>query len=191
VFIVNELLNPLAFARRGFDELYGAALRSFQVQVTGADPPVERLYGPPPSAIGYRNHALQSHVETTYGYNPLELASYAEYAAAAESNRRLVDGLAATHRLQSDLILQPNASALPRAFFARRVTSIPDEASARQRLADLDPAQETLVIAPSPSAQVDPSAVVRVVERGDDHVTLRYRSATASLLRVAIPWFPG
>jgi len=32
---------------------------------------------PPLAAVGYRNHPLQSRVETTYGYNPLELAGYA------------------------------------------------------------------------------------------------------------------
>ena len=191
VFTVNELLNPLAFARRGFDELYGAALRSFQLQVANANEPVERVNGPPLSVIGYRNHALQSYVETTYGYNPLELARYADYAAAAESNQRLLDGLAATHRLQPDLTLRRNDSALPLAFFTRQVTQVPDETSARQRLADLDPSEETLVVAPAPSAQLDASAVVRVVERGEDHVVLHYRTGVASMLRVAIPWFPG
>ncbi len=40
------------------------------------------------AAVGYRNHPLQSRVPTTYGYNPLELAGYAEYADAAEANPR-------------------------------------------------------------------------------------------------------
>src|SRR5256885_11482333 len=31
------------------------------------------------------------------GYNPLELAAYADYAEAAEGNPRVIDGLAATH----------------------------------------------------------------------------------------------
>src|SRR5207244_6762277 len=134
----NQLLNPIAFAREGFDTLYGVPLRAFAAQVNNAQPPVERLYGPPLAAVGYRNHPLQSHVETTYGYNPLELAAYADYAEAAESNPRLVDALAATHRLSEstagDVTIQSNPSALPFVYFARRVTSVPDAASARSSL---------------------------------------------------------
>ena len=59
----------------------------------GRPPRSGACMGPPMTAVGYRNHPLQSRVETTYGYNPLELAAYAEYADAAESNPRLVDRL--------------------------------------------------------------------------------------------------
>jgi len=73
-----------------------APLSTLAAQLDGAAEPVQRLYGPPLAQVGYRNHALQSRVETTYGYNPLELAAYATYASAAESNPALVDGLAAS-----------------------------------------------------------------------------------------------
>jgi hypothetical protein len=187
----NQLLNPLAYARQSFDTLYGMPLRTFQAQVANAQPPLERLYGAPLAAVGYRNHPLQSHVETTYGYNPLELAGYADYADAAEGNPRLIDGLAATHRLADDLTIQPNRGALPLAFFAPRITSVPDRATAVGRLAELDPATETIVVGPPPDVQPDPSATARVVERGDDHLTIHVRTASANLLRVAIPAFPG
>jgi hypothetical protein len=91
----NALRNPLAYARMSFQEQYGRALDEFQQRAAG----VQRLYGPPESAIGYRNHPLQSRIETTYGYNPLELLAYAEYAEAAETNPRLVAGLAVAQRL--------------------------------------------------------------------------------------------
>ena len=99
VFSFNELQNPLAYARRA--SRHATAHRCARSRSSSRRPSrrSERLYGPPLAAVGYRNHPLQSHVETTYGYNPLELAAYAEYADAAESNPRLVDGLAATHRL--------------------------------------------------------------------------------------------
>jgi Bacterial membrane protein YfhO len=191
VFTVNELLNPLAFARGSFDGLYGVAQRSFQAQVAAIQPPVERLYGSPLAAVGYRNHALQDRIETTYGYNPLELASYAEYVAAAVDNPRLVDGIAATHALESDLSIKPIPLALPLASFAGHVTPLADEAEARERLAVLDPSQETLIVGAAPAVQVDPAAVVTIVDRGADHLSLHYRSSSANLLRLAIPWFPG
>ncbi len=159
--------------------------------MNSAQPPVERLYGAPLAAVGYRNHALQSHVETTYGYNPLELAAYADYAEAADGNPRLIDGLAATHRLADDLTIQPNRGALPLAFFARRIISVPDATAARARLADLDPAAETLVVGSLPNVIADASATAGIVERGDDYLTIHVRSASANVLRVAIPAFPG
>jgi hypothetical protein len=195
VLVVNQLLNPLAFARHSFDELYGSAVRSFGMQLAAIQPPVQRLYGPPLAAIGYRNHPLQSYVETTYGYNPLELAAYADYADAAERNPRLIDGLAATHRLEArsgqEVSIQPNPSALPLAYFAREVTSVADDAEALARLAELDPAHQTLVVGPQPIIQMDDTASAMLVERAADHLTIHYRSRAAGLLRLAIPFFPG
>jgi len=191
VLTFNQLLNPLAFARQSFDALYGAPLRAFQAQVERAQPPVERIYGGELAAVGYRNHALQSRVETTYGYNPLELASYADYTQAAENNPALIAGLAATHRLGDDLTIQPMGGALPLAFFASRVTSVPDLATARQRLTDLDPGAETIVVGPVIEVRADPTARASVVERGDDHLVIHVRTASVNVLRVAIPAFPG
>jgi hypothetical protein len=192
VLVFNQLLDPLAFARQTFDELYGAPQRALEAQLRAAQPPVERLYGPPLTAIGYRNHALQTHVETTYGYNPLERAAYAEYADAAEENARLIDALSATHRLVGvDSAIQPITTALPVAYFARRVVSVPDTVGAGAGLATLDPAQETLVVGPPPDVQLDPAANVVILERGQDYLAVHYRAASANLLRVAIPWYPG
>lgn len=187
----NQLLNPLAFARQSFDVLYGAPLRSFQSQVDRAQPPVGRLYGAPRTTIGYRNHPLQSHVQTTYGYNPLELASYADYADAAENNPRLIDALAATHRLADGLTIQPNAAALPLAYFADRITSVSDAAAAKDRLTDLDPATDTIVVGPSPDVRPDPLATASIVEQAEDHLTIHFRTASANLLRIAIPAYTG
>jgi hypothetical protein len=191
VLTFNQLLNPLAFARESFEALYAAPLRSFQAQIDLAQPPVERMYGAPLSAVAYRNHPLQSHVEVTYGYNPLELARYADYADAAENNPRLIGGLAATHRLAGDRTIHPNSGGLPLAFFARRITPLPDFATATRYLTELDPASETIVIGPPADLQPDPSATASVVERGKDRLTIHVRTASSNVLRVAIPAFPG
>jgi hypothetical protein len=191
VLVFNQLQNPLAFARQSFDELYGAQLRSFDAQIQAARPAVERLYGQPLAAVGYRNHPLQSRVETTYGYNPLELARYAAYAQAAEHNPRLVDGLAATHLLVDGLLVEANPNASPRAFFAGRVTTVPDDDRARRSLAELDPRQETIVVGEQLRVESDPAGSASVIERSEDQLTVHYRTASPNLLRVAIPAFPG
>jgi hypothetical protein len=191
VFVFNSLQNRLTFARATAEELYLAPLRAFDAQVAESRPPLQRLYGPPWAGVVYRNHALQSRIETTYGYNPLELIRYADYAAAAEANPRLVDGLAASHRLVGGTTIEPNPSGLPLAYFARQVTSVPDAGAARDALPELDPARETIVIGTPPEVESDPSAQVTVAARGDDFLVLHYRAAAPGLLRVAIPIYPG
>jgi Bacterial membrane protein YfhO len=196
-FFFNELHNPLAFARRSFDELYAAPQRALDAQLAAAQPPIERLYGAPLTAVGYRNHALQSRIATTYGYNPLELLGYADYADAAETNPRLIDGLAAPQRVTVNpggaVTLQSNPSALPFAYIASHVIAVPDTAAARERLADLNPAVETLVVGPLPTVQPDPSATAAVVDQQPEkaELTVHYHAAAPSLLRVAIAAYPG
>lgn len=114
VLIVNQLLNPLAYART---DSFSQALGMFATEVGASPTPVQRVYGPPLASVGYRNHGLQSRVETTYGYNPLELAAYADYAAGAEANSGAQAGFAATHELTADAHLQARAEALPLAYF--------------------------------------------------------------------------
>ena len=198
LLVVNELSNPLAYARASFDSLYGSALRTFQAQVEAAQPPLQRLDGPELAAVGYRNHALQSHVETTYGYNPLELAAYADYIAAAASNPRLIDGLAATHDLvstsdQTAVELRPRPGGLPLVFFARSVLAAEDDAAAQAALGTLDPARQTLVVGRpgEVAAGLDPTASATVIQRGDDTLVVHVRTASPGLLRVAIPFYPG
>jgi Bacterial membrane protein YfhO len=191
VFVFNSLQNRLAFARHTAEELYLAPLRSFQTQLAAARPPVERLYGPPMAAVVYRNHALQSRVETTYGYNPLELTRYADYIQAAQYNPRLAAGLAASHYLGGPGTIEPIPDALPLAYFAPHVTWLSDAASTRVALDDLDPAHDTVALGQPRDVQPDPAASVRVVERGDDYLILRYQAAGSNLMRIAIPIFPG
>lgn len=182
VLTVNQLLNPLAYAREGFDALYAPALADFQREVAAAQPAVERVNGPELAAVGYRNHGLQSRVDTTYGYNPLELSAYAEYIAAGQTNPRLVSGLAANYELV-DGRLQPRDDALPLAYFARAIAE-------RGTLGSLDPAVSTIVEEPV-SAQFDPSAALQVEGQGSDWLTFHYRSATPNVVRVSIAFYPG
>jgi hypothetical protein len=171
VLVVNQLLNPLAYARQSFDALYGPALAQFDAQVTAAQPAVERVYAAEQTAVGYRNHGLQSRVETTYGYNPLELTAYADYVAAAAGNPQLIAGLAASHTLVDGRLLA-NADALPRAYFARSVMQASAEA-----LPTLDPSVVTLVDEPL-AVTVDPSATLTITGRGTDWLALEYTSQT-------------
>src|SRR5262249_95940 len=143
--IFNSVQNRLTFARSSAEELYDLPLQAFQADLRAQQPPVQRLYGPALTSVVYRNHALQSRVETTYGYHPLELAGYTEYVDAADQNPRLADGFAANYYIGPGTTLHPISTALPLVYFARRVTAVADEAAVGERLLDLDPAAETLI----------------------------------------------
>jgi hypothetical protein len=189
--LVNQLLNPLAYARAAFEARYGSVLNRLAAQVAAAEPTVQRIYAPPETAVGYRNHALQSRVPTTYGYNPLELTAYAEYVAAAQSNPLLIAGLAANYQLTDDGRLQPVPNALPLAYFAANLIEAPDPNASVRGLTDLDPRSATLVDGPLPEVQPDPTASVSVEASGQDWLVLHYDSATPNLVRTAVPAYPG
>ncbi len=192
VLLVNQVLNPLAYARPGFSELYDTALHAFDTAVRRAVPPVERVYGPPLAAVAYRNHALQSRVPTTYGYNPLELSEYAAYTqTAAATNPRLIAGLAANYQLAPGERLARLPDALPLAYVARSLTNVADDAAAREALTDLDPTISTLVVGPLPEVRPNASATVTLVARDEQALRLHYASTTPVLLRVAIAAYPG
>lgn len=195
VLIANQLLNPLAYAHQTSDERYGAPLRAFEAQLAAAQPPVGRLDGPQYTPIGYRNYQLQARVETTYGYNPLELRRFADYMTAAGANARLLDALGVTHELSftadGTAVLQPRSTALPLATFPRDVTAFADEDAVRAQLRGLDSAHQALVQQEGVPAERDTSAFVTVQRRDEASFELQYRAADPGLMRVAVAWFPG
>jgi hypothetical protein len=191
----NSVANGLTYTRQDANTLYAQPLAELRARLSDLPPDI-RLHTPELTRVGYLNWSLQLHVETTYGYNPLELNRYIAYFDAARTNPRLVDGLAANYTLSMAdtrhvAALDPVPEALPLAYFARHVTPVSDVQTMRQRLLTLDPAQETLVEDPSPVPASEPAATATVVERDQDHLTVHYRSASPGLLRTAIPVFPG
>jgi hypothetical protein len=80
---------------------------------------------------------------------------------------------------------------LPLAYFARQVTPVAEAESARVAMAELDPAQMTVLVGQGRSNILDPAAVVTVSGRAEDSLRLHYASKTPNLLRVAIPFYPG
>ncbi len=188
VFLWNSLWNPMAYSRNSYEERYGAGLGVFRERVPPRLPEGARLHAPYSiPALGPQNHPLDARVEATYGYNPLRLAAYAEYIAAAERNPKLLDILGAGLRLHvPDGRFEKRPSALPRATFARRIDV---GADARPLLASHDPVESAIAADAVPSH--DPAATVVSIERGEQTLRVRYRAAAPSLMRVAIPYYPG
>jgi hypothetical protein len=163
VFYWNSLINPLAYARSSFEEMYGAGLQLFQSRVASQIPPLSRLYAQyPSSSFGPQNHPLDSRAETTYGYNPLALRRYVEYLQAAEANPKLLNGLNVSRKLNvSAGTLDVNPHVLPRAYFPKRVIAVKDLDSARNELGTLDPAEAAIaVVTAAPRQDTEAAATI-------------------------------
>jgi hypothetical protein len=186
--------NALAYARAPFQEQYGAAEERFR---TVAGPvtrdPLHRLYAPFDSpGFGPLNGALDNRIEVAYGYNPLALARYSKYLEAAQGNPRLLDSLAVTARLNASTgLFEPNPGALPRVFAPERAMPARGREEAAARLPSLDPAREAVVEGLPAAMPTNGGATVRIVNYETGMYRVRYQAQRPTLLRVAVPYFPG
>jgi hypothetical protein len=192
LFYWNSFRNPLAYARYSFTDLYGSRVQLAREKVVSTQPPGTRFSMPDRLTVfGPFNHPLDLELETTYGYNPLELLGYAQYSGAAAGNPKLMNGLNVSRTLDPKIDgLVANAGVLPRAYFARRVVKAADEGAALRELATLDPAEAAVVTGAAP-AVASSGAVSAVAPDGEQGYRIRYRSSSAGLLKLSIPHFPG
>jgi hypothetical protein len=189
VFYWNSLKNPLAYARNSFDDLYGSRERLAEEKVVPSQPPLTRFEMPERLTVfGPLNHPLDLHLEAVYGYNPLELQNYAEYMGAAQTNRKLLNGLNVSRQLNTKLgAIEPNPNALPRAYFARKIIPVSTPAEALALLPTLDPAEAAIVQGTAPQNEPDPQATVS----SEPGYKFLYRCSKPALLKISIPYFPG
>ena len=189
----NSWTNPLAYARFGFDELYGGAERKTATLAAATQARLTRFHAPDKlGALGPMNHPLDLRLEATYGYNPLELSAYADYRAAIQGNPDLLAGLNASRRLEvSTGRIVPVEPFLPRASIPPSVRDVSSLDESKRSLAKLNPSSSSLVQTPHPPIQQDPNAAATVEPVGEQGYRIRYRAATPSLLRLAVPYFSG
>jgi len=192
LFYWNAVAHPGIYARSSWDERYGNFEENTRLKVLLTQPPMTRFEAPDMlTAFGPLNHPLDLHLEATYGYNPLALTHYGEYRSAAEKNPKLIGAMNVARRLDVKLgAIVPAEKTLARAYFARSVESIPDNAASRDRLATIDPESATIVNGPE-KPSIDSQAAVLSVTSGEQELLVKYRSTNAALVRVAIPFFPG
>jgi hypothetical protein len=193
LFYWNMHRNGLAYARESFQDRYGSLQERFQ---TAAAPltanPEHRIWAANASpSFGPLNGSLDNRMEVTFGYNPLESARYIQYLEAAAANPKLLNGLAVTATLSSSTgMFSTNPASLPRIYAPATVTAVSGRAQAAARLGTLDPASEALVegIASIPG---NGGARVRITAYEGDLYRARYQADRATLLRIAVPYFPG
>ncbi len=189
----NSWSNPLTYGRISYFDMYGPGQRALEGKMSAALLPGYRLHLQDRFQIfGPMNSPLLAQVETTYGYNPLELAAYRDYRKAAESNHRLVDGLAvALEVLPKEEKVAGNQTALKRVMITPQVIDVSTEEQSRARLADLDPKEQSVVLGPHDPVQQDPQAKTELKKLSEGSLTVSYTAASPSLLRMAEVWYPG
>jgi hypothetical protein len=185
----NMEANTLAYARTSYQEGYGAAAILF---ARGTAPlrsnPLHRLWFETDSnSFGPMNGSLNSRTESSYGYNPQQLQTYADYTAAATGNPKLIDGLSATAKLQSNGQLVSNTTVIPRVSVPRAVV----RASSRGALGTLDPAVQSVIDPSAPAFEHDGTARAEVTAYSADRYAIRTMSRGTALVRIAVPFFPG
>lgn len=189
----NMERNGMAYARESFADRYGNVEERFR---TAAAPltagPLHRIWAAAASpGFGPLNGSLDNRMEVTFGYNPLELARYAQYMEAAAANPKLLNGLSVTATLSSTTgMFTTNPAALPRVYAPDTVSAVPGRAEAAARLAALDPAREAVAegVAAIPR---NGGAKVQITSYEGDLYRARYQADHETLLRVAAPYFPG
>jgi hypothetical protein len=137
------------------------------------------------------NSAYYLHVPVTYGYTPVPLKRYTEYAATAAGNPNLLNAM------NVGLLLAPaadattaNTNVLPKFFFPKQITTVaPGEALAQ--LLNAVPFENALVEGGIDDLQQDVSATVAVESSDPQRYVLHSDAKSPSLLRAAIPWYPA
>lgn len=189
----NSDNNPLSYGHSSYEATYGAGYQLFERAVASSQPPLTRFAAPERlPTFGPMNHPLLARVEATYGYNPLMLSSYSDYASAMQANPLLTNGLNAARVLDRQRgAVVANPAALPRVNVPRELTAVSGPDESRRLLATLDPAQKALVPSKVAGLRQDPQASAQVLEYSGDRYRIHYRCPTETLLRVSAAYFPG
>jgi hypothetical protein len=193
LFYSNSLRNPMAYARSSFDQTYGTGEKLLREKIAPSQQPLTRFFVPARTlAFGSLNHPLDAKLESTHGYNPLELSRYSRFFAAIQSNPTLVIDLNVARRANLERgAVEEFDGALPRVNFPRQLRFVATAGESAGLLGTLNPSAEAIVEARRDDLSAAPDATSSVTSHDSGSYTIRYNSPSESLLRVAVPYYPG
>ena len=189
----NSSSNPLMYARANFEQAYAPAREMLEESVKPLLGPQTRLHASGHvAAFGSLNHPLDEKIETTYGYNPLELVRYRRYLDAALVNPELLKGLSVSRvvNVEQDR-LDAVSGTLPLATFPSKIVSVAGPGESAMALQTLDPLTAAIVEDQPAGLAADASGEVVSISSGPRSYTIRYKAAAGGLLRLSIPNYPG
>ena len=188
-------MNPLAYARSSYDELYGQKEEFFERMVAPQIPRLTRFLAPESlGSFGPMSHPLQARIEAAYGYGPLKFQRYLDYTSAMEQNPRLKNDLNIGSYyavVDGQVTIQKNADVLARANFPKHLIPVANLEESQHALSLLDPAQAALVPSGLPQIRQDAAASVEVLDHSPGHYRMQYQARSDSVLRISVACFPG
>ncbi len=193
LFYFQSAINPLAYSRTSYQELYGSNENLFRRAVASNLPPLTRFDAPEhlPS-LGPMSDFLTERTEVTYGYGPMPLQRYSDYVSAMQSNPKLRNGFNVSRWLDTQAgAVRANPDVMPRVNFAKRLVPTHSMAESEQRLSTLDQRTEALVPADLHVADQDGDGTAEVKEFLPGHYRIHYKCRSASLLRIGNAYFDG
>ncbi len=188
VWFWNLYKNPLVFARASFSDLYGQPQREIPKR------PFERIWAPyPPLGVAPADASLITRTEVTYGYGIAGLDRYKTYMAAVEKNPKLLNGLGVSELNFGHNRIADNPGTLGRVSVPPRVDFVAGQSAAAAALAMLDPARSVIVEgAEGPERRVTQKVdSVQITGYTVDSYRVKYSAGSDSLLRIAVPYYPG
>ncbi len=187
----NLYKNPLVFAHATFSEVYGES-KAIHLQPGEPSHPLARTWAPfVPVGLGPADGSLISHTEVTYGSGLAELDRYSAYLSAAENNPKLLNGLGVTDLLLGRGRRLDNPASLGRVSAPPRIQFVADRKAAVAALATLDPAQAARSWRPRRGVFAPSVQSIDITDYAGDLYHIRYTASSDSLLRIAVPFYPG
>ncbi len=181
----NLYKNPLVFAHAKFTEVYG------QPAAAAGTRPLSRTWAPyPPLGLGPAGEPLITHTEVTYGVGLAELDRYTVYLAAAGKNPSLLNGLGVSDLLFGRGRRVDNPGNLGRVSVPPKVDFVGGPSASGSALATLDPAKSAVVEGPERRAKQGVDSIDVIAYTGDSY-RIKYSASSDSLLRIAVPYYPG
>lgn len=154
--------------------------------------PAGSRLGAPGRWAGVDFGAEQFHLETTFGSNALMPARYFDYLNASTRNYALLAELGVSRYFDPrEWVVHDLAHWLPRFTVPAGIEAAPGVADRLHRLAALDPVATVLAENPAAKPRRNGTARIAVSEFTESHYSATVQAQGETLVRVAVPWFPG
>ncbi|MCX6622798.1 MAG: YfhO family protein, partial [Acidobacteria bacterium] len=191
LFLWNFQRTRMVYARGSYQESQVRSHRWLSEMARLPLPVGSRLAAPERWA-GVEFGPAQFHLETTFGSNALMPARYFDYLNASTRNYALLGGLGVSRYFDPhDWKVHDLPGWLPRLYSPAAVETVPDEAAARRRLETLDPAATVMVEGSAGATHPNGQATVTMREFSEQRYRAEIEARGETLLRFAVPWFPG